>query len=162
MHDDLDDLIDGALSTYSSAEPLSGLEQRVLNGVRAAERSRKRRWWWAALALAAPAVAAILFLTPARKPTPVPVAVTTPPRAHVEPAGPAEPRPAPAVRTRRTGRPRVLPRKPTFPTPSPLTREERLLVELAASRPQLLMARPMDEIEIKPLEIAPLITDGNH
>ena len=57
MEDDLDKLIDGALSAYSAAEPLAGLEQRVLGRVRAAQASRRRRWRWA---LAAATVAALV------------------------------------------------------------------------------------------------------
>lgn len=166
MHDDLDKLIDGALSAYSNAEPLAGLEQRVLQKVRAAEAARKRRWWWAVLALAAPALAAIFFFAPARQPRiTAPVAIAPPPPAPV-PVAPAPPSVEPprtaAVKPRRAAPARPLPKKPMFPTRSPLTREERLLVAVAASHPQLLMARPPDEIAIKPIEIAPLNLDGNH
>jgi hypothetical protein len=163
MHDEFDKLIDGALSSYSTAEPLAGLEQRVLDRVRATEASRRRRLWWAALALATPALAAILFFAPVRKPDPIPIATVTPqPSARVEPAPPppsaapkralAKPRRAPA---------RVLPKREVFPTLSPLTPEERLLVQLAESRPQMLLTRPVGDIEIKPIEIAPLHIDGN-
>lgn len=161
MRDDLDKLIDGALGEYSSAEPLAGLEQRVLNRARAERLSRQRRWWWTAVALAASAVAVVVVVAPHRR-VPPPVAVVAPP-PQVEPASAAvapvaAPRRAAAVRRMRG--PRVLPKRNLFPTPSPLSPEERLLVQLAESRPQLLLARPVDEIYIKPIEIAPLQVDG--
>src|SRR4051812_23921312 len=78
MHDELDNLIDGALAQYASAEPLAGIEQRVLDRVHLAE-SRRRRWRWT-LVLAAPAVAAALLvvLAPQHKPEPVAVVAPTP------------------------------------------------------------------------------------
>jgi hypothetical protein len=162
MQDDLDKLIDGALAGYSSAEPLAGLEQRVLNRARAERSSRQRRGWWTAVALAASAVAAALVAVAPQRRVPAPVAVVLPP-PQVEPASPAvvsgaAPRPAAAVRRARG--PRVLPKRNLFPTPSPLSPQERLLVQLAESRPQLLLGRPVDEICIKPIEIAPLQVDG--
>jgi hypothetical protein len=167
MEDDLDRLIDGALSDYSSAEPLAGLEERVLNRVRAAEAARRRRWLWA---LAAPALAAILIAILAR-PQPAPVARVAPPPARVETAAPSLPPltpPAvvrqvasrPAAKIQRPPSPRALPKKDLFPTPSPLTSEERLLMAMAESHPHELLIRPVEEIEIKPIQIAPLRIDG--
>ena len=155
MRDELDNLIDGALSTYSAAEPLAGLEQRVLDRVRLAE-ARRRRWRWG-LVMAVPAVAAAVFviLAPRPKPEPPPVAAVAPP-AIVLPTGPEPIAPKP----RRIVRKPELPKRNLFPTMSPLTREERLLVQLAQSNPELLLAKPVDEIEIKPIEIAPLQIDG--
>src|SRR6266404_6143216 len=40
QHDDIDAIIDGALSRYGDATPLRGLEQLVLNRIRLAESSR--------------------------------------------------------------------------------------------------------------------------
>src|SRR5436305_7129563 len=61
MQDDLDRLIDCGLAGYSSAEPLVGLEQRVLRRVRAV---RRRRWW--GLVLIPAAAVLVLALLPAR------------------------------------------------------------------------------------------------
>ena len=93
MQDDLDKLIDGALSVYSRAEPLAGLEDRVVNRVRLAEVSRRRRWHWA-LAVTVPVLAAILIVVFARKPQPAPVARVAPPPVRVETAPPSPPRAA--------------------------------------------------------------------
>ena len=166
MHDDLDKLIDGALSTYSSAEPLAGLEQRVLSRVRAAETSRRRRWWWAVPVVAVPALAAVLLLPPPRRQDAAPLAAVTPPPVRIAPAPPPQPASPRRVTTARPRRPAssvgAVPKKQVFPTLSPLTPEERLLLQLADSRPQLLAAAPAAQIEIRPLEIAPLYVDGSH
>jgi hypothetical protein len=159
MHDELDRWIDGALSTYSSAEPLAGLEQRVLDRVGLAEAARRRRWRWT-LALAIPAVAAAMFVVLAPKPAPIAlVAVEAPPAPVVLPPEPAPVR-RKAPKPRRTASKPAPPKRNLFPTLSPLTDEERLLVQLARSSPELLLAKPADEIEIKPIEIAPLQIGG--
>jgi hypothetical protein len=161
MRDELDDLIDGAIAEYSAAEPLAGLEQRVLNHVRLARPARRPRWW-CALALVAPGLAAAFLLVSAREPAPSPIVAVTAPRAPVEPLPPAvvPATPKPPAKLRRAAGARVLPKRGTFPTLSPLSREERLLVQLADSRPQLLLAQPVDEVQIKPIEITPLQIDG--
>lgn len=166
MQDDLDKLIDVALSVYSRAEPLAGLEDRVVNRVRSAEVSRRRRWHWA-LAVTVPVLAAILIVVFARQPQPAPVARVTPPPVRVEIAPPAPPRAAiqhveqrPAPKIRRPRSPRVLPKKEMFPTLMPLTSEERLLVALAESYPHELLIPRVEEIEIRPIQIAPLQING--
>jgi len=167
MQDDLDKLIDGALAGYSSAEPLAGLEDRVLGRVRAVEAARKRRRLWAA---AIPALAAIVLIAFfARKPQqPVPVskatitpapaesAQTLPPPSTVRPQAIRQ-----AVKIRKPAPPRELPKRPMFPTPSPLTEEERLLMAFAESHPEALPAPLPSEIEIKPIQIAPLDIHGD-
>lgn len=163
MQDDLDKLIDRALAGYSQAEPLAGLESRVLNRVRTAKTERRRLWRWA---LPVPVLAAILIAALARKPEPVPVARIAPPPVAVESPAlppPAVPRPFAARTPARTPRPSVragLPKRKMFPTPSQLTKEERLLVELAQSHPYELTDRPVEAIEIEPIQIAPLQIDG--
>jgi hypothetical protein len=163
MQDDLDKVIDGALAAYSQAEPLAGLESRVLTRVRTAKTARRRLWRWA---LPVPVLAAILVAVLTRKPEPVPVARIAPPPVTVESpalAPPAVPRHFAARPPARTPRPFVragLPKQEMFPTPSQLTKEERLLVELAQSHPYELTARPVEAIEIKPIQIAPLQIDG--
>jgi hypothetical protein len=161
MRDELDRLIDGALADYSAAEPLAGLEQRVLDRVRDAQRSRRRRWR-GMLAVAAPAVAAILAVVVSRRPETPPIAALPPSPA--PPAVAMAPPPAPvgiATPRRIAPKPRPLPKRDVFPTPSPLTREERLLVQLAESRPEILEFKPLESIEIKPIEIAPLQIGGD-
>jgi hypothetical protein len=149
MQDELDGWVDGALASYSSAEPLAGLEQRILSRVR-----RPRRWWWG---LAIPAAAAIVAVVaiPRRQTLDVPMPVPPPAVAAVE----ARPAPPPVQRHRVIAAP--LPKQASFPSASPLTAEERLLLQLARNHPEeLLTPAVVDEIEIKPIEIAPLQSDG--
>jgi len=161
MHDELDNVIDHVLATYSNAEPLAGLEQRVLDRVRIAQGARRRRWRWA-LMFAVPAVAATLLVIFAPKPKsqPVPLAVVATPPAPVRLPAAVPPAPRRIARPRRPAIAPELAKRQFFPTPSPLTEEERLLVQLARFSPELLLARPVDEIEIKPIQIAPLRIDG--
>ena len=75
MDDNLDRQIDCALAAYSDAEPLAGLEERIVARVRLAS-ARRRRWWWAAAVPAAAAVAVVLIYP--RPPAPAPVARVVP------------------------------------------------------------------------------------
>src|SRR5438876_436854 len=60
-HDELDNIIDGARSSYSDVAPLAGLEQRILNRVRLAEASRRRKIRWFSYAVAF-ALASLVFV----------------------------------------------------------------------------------------------------
>ncbi len=162
MQDDLDKLIDSGLAEYSNAEPLSGLDGRILGRIRveAAARRRRRIFWL--LALAIPEVAVILFAVWMQKAAPkvVPVARVSPP--------PIVQAPPPVIDAKAVTRPRTaprprrmeLPKQAVFPTPSPLTPQERMLVALAESHPRALEMKPVEQIEIEPIEIAPLQVDG--
>jgi hypothetical protein len=161
MQDDLDSLIDRALAGYSAVEPLTGIEGRVIERARIerAARRRKRVWWMAALA--APGLAAMVFVVPMQRPAPppAPVARIAAPVVVRSPAPKATEakqrvRPRPVVRQ--------LPKRDQFPTYTPLTREERMLLSLAASNPEAWPAPLAGEIEIKPIEIAPLQVDDAH
>ena len=61
---------------------------------------------------------------------------------------------------------RVENRFPVFPSPSPITEQEKLLAQYVHTTPaEVLSATSTDsaqiqDLEIKPLEIAPLDTDG--
>jgi hypothetical protein len=165
MQDELDKLIDNALATYSAAEPLAGLDQRVLNRVR----ERRTRWPWL---LAIPAVAAaILVAVQIRKADPVPVATFKLEAVHTPASRTPPPEPSRDLSLDRKGvvgphghrvvsKSAPAPKRRLFPTLSPLTEQERLLVQLAQSYPQELLIRSADRIEIKPIEIAPLQIDG--
>jgi hypothetical protein len=152
MQDDLDRLIDDALAGYSSAEPLAGLEQRVLRRVRTV---RRRHWW--GLALIPAAAVLVLALLPARH---VDVAMAPPRIVEPQPIGAATvmERLPQAPKRHRTAPPN--PKRESFPTVSPLTPEEQALVELARTTPEQLPPPPAQELEIKPIEIAPLVPDG--
>jgi hypothetical protein len=151
MRDELDSLIDGALAEYSKVEPLAGLEERVLARVRRPRRSR--RWWWLAVPVAA---VVVLLLRPAPEVAPPVVALVAPPAPPVVAPSPAR------HRVVRRARPAELPKRNVFPTITPLTAEERLLIHVASTHPEELAspATPAGEIEIKPIEIAPLDMNG--
>src|SRR5512138_3305688 len=59
--DELDDVIDGALPAYSGADPMEGLENRVLRRVQAVGAARRSPWPYR-LGFAIPALAALLFV----------------------------------------------------------------------------------------------------
>lgn len=160
MGTELDHWIDTALATYSAAEPLAGLDDRILQRVRRARTARRRIWCWA-LTIPTAAAIAVAIVAPKRQPAPV-AHIAAPPTA-VE-APPASP-PAVIVTARRHPRIRrpaaePLPKRPTFPTLTPLTWEERVLVQVAQSQPELLIGAPAHQIDIEPLEIVPISPDS--
>lgn len=154
-----DSIIESALSRYASAEPLAGIEQRVLNRIAAADagcRTSKILAW----ALACPILIALV---------PLAIAVWTP--AVIQPARTdfaSLPHLPPPPNALMIGRP-AAPRRPQpiarRRLESPISREERTLLALAGSQPveiqQLFAAMQqrneapvaIDEIEITPLEI---------
>jgi hypothetical protein len=176
MHDDkpdpfVDELLEASLKQYRGEEPRSGLEMRILAGIRARERAaRRRRLGWAAAACAG--ILAVVALTlhfaraPLRVPTPsasLPQPVTTPP------APPMVSRQTPllsarilAARLRRVATRR--PRAEQFPTPFPLTEQEKLLLVYLnkTTKPDLAEATdqkdeaPVSNLEIPGIKIAAL------
>jgi hypothetical protein len=164
--DELDRLIDGALASYSNAEPLAGVEARVLNRVRLAQ--ARQRWmfaWAAGLAVAASVVAGILIRTE-RRVVPKPVEVLK--AANVAPPVPVVNR-AVRIRARVRGkRPKALPKLEQFPTPTPLSAEERALAAFVQRDPKEaqqvfaeLQKRADEPVEIQPIQIPPLQSNGS-
>lgn len=172
-NDELDRMIDGALASYSGAEPLAGLEERVLNRVRVAEaeRPRLRLWRWVLVGsvLAALVVVAIVLRTQ-RNPAP-----KTNDIARVETLAPLVQTPAreaPRVAPTRRGvgkvfQPKRLPKLEQFPAPAPLTAEERALLAFVERSPKDaqqafadLQKRTNERIEIEAIQIPPLQIDG--
>lgn len=162
--DELDRLIDGALASYSDAEPLAGLEARVVRRARVA-RARRRIFGWGLGIGVAASIAVLVVSWREQRPIEKPVEVARVTRAE-------EPTPTirPMVRVRpakRVRRPKALPKLEQFPAPTPLTAEERGLVALVRRDPneaQQIFAdfqkRADEPIEIQPIEIAPLRTAG--
>lgn len=149
----LERLIEEALAVYTNAEPLAGMEERVLQRVRA-EGGRPRRKWlggagWAAISVSAAAAlwAAAIWTHPVAAPARV---LLNAPRATPLFAAvhPVVPRRAPVLR----------------PKPA-VTAEERALLALVAQAPeetsaalrelQLKASEPVrvDEIKIEPLQV---------
>lgn len=180
--DELDNLIDRALPGYASAEPLHGLEDRVLKRVQAAGAARRGQWsrW---LAFAIPAAIALLIAGIALRmdwrgqepvtttqvespPEPWPLA-PEPQQSPVQPARPPAPTPAMATKPPPPAPPPPLPKEERFPAPTPLTSEERVLIAWARQSPieaaQVfgeLQNRGIEPIEVQPIEIPPLQSDG--
>jgi len=178
-HGQFDEQLDHALSEYRDAEPLYGLEDRVLQRLQSQPVERRFGWWrWAAIATCAGLVLVAIWIgivqrshpawptqpTQAREQVSPPVSSpgskevarvtkrTTPPKA----GGVGHP--APAL----VARPETSASNPAensqFPTPAPLTEEEHALFALLHSNPNVLPKQPDDpsNMAIAPLEIKPL------
>jgi hypothetical protein len=172
----LDDLLDSALAQYGAAEPLHGLEDRVLGGMEEARLHRvgaRRAWWmWGgvAAAVAAAIVVTVLLARPAeQKPGTAARTQSVPQQtAAKQPAvvaGPTKSTGAKlnavataknlATTVQRTPkvRPEVsanaLPRRDVFPTPMPPTEQELLLARYVRVTPH---AEVLAQANRKPLE----------
>lgn len=167
QNDLFDRVLNDALAAYASPEPRPGLEQRVLNRIYA-ERVRRgfpfSRWAFPAAVLACLVVA--IAVRNERTPSPRPPEMV---RTAINP--PPAPAPAEPARSRRRVRTRTAlataPKQPEFPTAVPLTRQERTLLAVVRTAPELLQslgAEPATEIEplrIDAIQLQPLrITDG--
>ena len=171
-NDALDRMIDSALAGYSSARPLEGLEERVLNRVRLMDSARRRMLGWTvAIAVVASVVmVAILVRMPhapvshdfARVHTPAPAR----PVPKVEEARVAPKHRRGRITPKRAESPKLLPKLEQFPAPAPLTAEERALLAFVEHYPdeakQLVTERKKNDepIEIQPIQMPPLPTDG--
>jgi len=157
--DELDNALDSALAQYSSAEPLAGLEQRVLNRVRA-DGARPRlayaRW---ALALG---VAVGMLATAVMWQRPLPQrTVARQMGGGLEPARRLSA--APSQRSsphRQAGRPVPLHRQAGRPVP--LSPNERALLALVERAPEALLdlqRQSTEPIYIEEIKIEPLRSD---
>jgi len=143
-HDELDRLLDESLSSY--AEPVHGLEERVLRGVSASASPRPRLLWLWPAGLAAAAVLLLFVATPWRSPLPPHAAPSpqiartpAPQRDVVRNVDKAVPLPRHgaahlqrAVAQTTVAEQEPLPKLDVFPSPSPLSAEERALAGLVA------------------------------
>jgi hypothetical protein len=167
----LDRLIDSALSGYSDTQPLAGMEDRVLNRVRLAERGHRRRLGWGiALALAASLAIVAILIQPGPQHAPKSARRgPAPDRGLIAPPG--ERRAATRHTARKpsahTARPRGLPKREQFPSPAPMNAEERALLALVRRNPEearqmlaALQKRTTEPIAIQPVEVAPLNDEG--
>ena len=160
MPDELDRLLDHALSAYTAAPERPGLEERVLRRTREAKRRRNYRVAYASLAAAI--VIGLIFVIPsrfARQPNPPPTidkqAATSEPAPFVP-----EPAPAPAAKVvkRVVQKRHTEPKRYVFPTPSQLTPQETALLEIVHSQPAQLavLSRPLQPLDIPLIHIEPL------
>ena len=179
MHDDepdpfVDELLEASLKQYRGEEPRSGLEMRILAGVRTQERAARLRGLGWAVAVCAGILAVIALTlhfapTPLRQPTPsasLPQPATTPPASgsadhrfwgprlvHGPKEGPRTSKPG--VRATRRSRPEQ------FPTPLPLTEQEKLLLAYLnkATKPDLTAGtdeKAVNDLEIPEITVAAL------
>ena len=149
----LDSIINGALSGYTAAEPLAGIEQRVLHRVRSANaghQASKLLGW----AVACPIVIALL---------PIAIAVWTPPARTLSASLPRVGPPANALTIPRTVAPEPRRRLRSTPVHPSISREERTLLAMVRSHPaesQQFFAeisrRGEEPVEVHEIEIAPL------
>jgi hypothetical protein len=165
---ELDRTIDSALAAYSDAEPLAGLEERVLYRVREAEAGRRRVFGWAiALVAAATLVVPVVVVRAPRHTESKTYVVGIPAIKQSVPVS-AETRVAVKQRTKsHAARKRRLPKEEHFPAPAPMTGEERALLAFVRQNPvdaQQLLAelqkRSDEPIDIQPIQIPPLQSDG--
>jgi hypothetical protein len=150
----LDELLDLALTTYSSAEPRPGLETRILAKVRDVENKaaspwRNWRWLWAGAAAALAIVLIVLFSgrhsaipgppgnvvqknQPAAQPSPE--VASMPPHNSGNAGIPLSKKRVPPHAERVALN--IGPRQPIFPAPTPLSEQEKLLLSYYARTPR--------------------------
>ncbi len=175
--DELDQVLNQALSVYS-AEPLLGIEARILRRARtegrAAHGTGLASFSWSravGVAVTVALIAAGVFLSRngvvEKAANPNQPAAERPVTGAEAPGATRENREVEGtirVRARRS----ALPKLDVFPTPSPLTPEELALVKMAKAVPSGAKARPekastvqVEPIQIQALEIKPLLMDGD-
>jgi len=182
QNDELDRRLDQALAEYRDAEPLTGMEDRILRRVTAqpAPRSRRMGWAFAWTAAAALIVIAVWFgvrklerprnaenhAKPATQQT---IANAPQVEKPVTPSARREARPTTSARLSRPAAAShvaamagMKPKPAQFPTPAPLTSEEHALLALANTHPDVLLKQPADDVLLKQpadsdqLSIAPI------
>jgi hypothetical protein len=170
--------LDAALKRYGQAEPLPGMERRVLANLRAEKPSIAEHWnWWPMLGtLAVLVVGTSTFLIRGRGVAPGPVerhAVlsASPKEATVFPplvAGSAVSLSAPSVRSTRTAghrtRPAIAisedaPWLEQFPSPRPLSEQEKLLMIYVRQSPREAMLMARAETELRKRELVEGVDD---
>jgi|SRR5581483_7452917 len=183
-YDPLDAILDAALNSYAEAEPLTGLEERILNRAYVAQ-SKIRVRGLSLLAIGGAALAlfclffagveqkrieqktnpqkAIYAHAGARLESHIPSPLPVQPRISL-------PRPRQAQIRHPRSSPRQLPKREQFPTPQPPSAEELAMLRFIERNPQeaaqafVSLQREADKpLEIEPLDIKPLQMDGvNH
>lgn len=183
-NDEFDQVLDDALAEYREAEPLAGLEDRVLQRLRfETERRRKLRWRWSAITAVAAGLTVAAWIGLGYRVRPE-MASSSAAQKHSPPierqprtaetrvaneqstskrlagSNAVSPRAYVPVQAQFTGtEPAPMPER--FPSPAPLKPEERMLLALATTHPEILMDKPDDdkEIVIAPINIKPLVDE---
>jgi hypothetical protein len=168
MRNDLDEILDSGLATYLPREPWPGIEERVIARVARAKRSGSWFRWAIPVPVLAGGLAILLRLAGPEAPR---VAVQPPAAAsvvhavrNVQPPASAAARPARRLSAPAKGH--DIARLTVFPSPSVLNEQERALVQLAVSNPEVLRdaIRSWEErnqpLTVEPISIPPL-ENGN-
>ena len=174
--DELNSIIDRALSSYSDVQPLAGLEERVLNRIRASESARRSFGplrWALALSFILVLAAAIAVRTQYRPASDMalddasrrPIAIS--PLDEVTPShSPIPGKLEQVTRRRHEHTLKPLPKREQFPAAAPITDQERALLTLVERNPVEalnlfadLKRQVSEPIEIEPLQIKPLQGD---
>ncbi|HEY1945489.1 MAG TPA: hypothetical protein VGG97_00675 [Bryobacteraceae bacterium] len=160
--DELDAILEKGIASYPEAEPLAGMEERIIARIGMAKMPRRSVIGWRAVwavGFAAVAITGLVLIRTGQiEPRPVAVAVVNrPPHFEPTPVQISEPQRRPHIA--HVHRVRALPKGPVFPTPSPLTRQERLMVTLVSENPDE-AAQVLDSLRQghdEPIAIAPIV-----
>lgn len=170
---EFDDILAAALREYREAEPLAGIEDRVLRRLQSHAAWYPNVGWRWRMAAALAVLVALLCIglrhgyqrqwSPSQlvlKTPAVPVSPQTGEiRTHETPGVLAPSAPSHARQPATLATARRLPVRPQFPIPEPLDREERALLALAQSDPEALRSFMQGEnstADIAPITIEPL------
>ena len=162
--DPLDEILDGALASYSEAPEREGLERRVLAKV--SQRAMRRRSiarFAAPIGAAAAAVCCLLWwATPDIATHPRPTITAADSAVVASPATRPPTTKPPTTKLRSTPKRPAAPKLSQFPAPTPMSSEERALLRLATGDPKYIpreLTRAGSDIEplrIAAIEIKPL------
>ena len=157
MPDDceLDTILDSGLAGYTEAEPLAGLEERILQRVRSVRLKRKSGRALAAVCCLAAAIVAFVILLPVRVERPTPVRIKSPLSDVRWQATKGDGLHHLKKRARRA----ILARQPDFPARTPLSSVERVLLQMASSSNEV--AKSAEPITIEPIEVSPITTNDS-
>jgi hypothetical protein len=150
----IDDMLDSLLTNYSSAEPRSGLKNRILANLREAEEKEAAHgWWsfkwlWAGVVAVAIIVAAVLVngrhrvepptnvVVKNSQPAPRPEIQSRAPIARQETAKIHRRKPSRVPTTQQNATLALRDRPAVFPTPTPLSEQERLMFTYLETTPR--------------------------
>jgi hypothetical protein len=160
--DELEELLDEALVTYTDAEPLDGLPSRVLRRVRDKRRSARSVGWIEATGVTAAAGLLAFAITMHRWNMNKPVIHEPEQESPVLVANIALPEITFALAGRSRQSKATLPKQPLFPA-VPVSQEERALLRVlnTAANPIPQFRDSADLIAVAPVEVAPIVTDDN-
>jgi hypothetical protein len=166
--EELDKILNDALSSYSREEPRPGLDDRVFDRIRT--EGEHRSFEWLRWVVAIPAFACVLFSALMFLRTRDSLAKSWKPAPIISSAAPLRRIGAGAVQTtviRRRPKHVGLPKREQFPTPAPLTAEERALLAFAVRSPKQAEkfladahTHTTEPLQIKEIQIEPLQDSG--